>query len=65
MVAGGLGGHGVGGGPRRGRSRAREPSSLATAVAPGTRGEFALKAGLAPSRALRGPVLRVQPEEEV
>lgn len=55
-VAGG--GQAVGGGPQRGRSRAREPSSLATAVAPGARGGCALTAGLARSRALRGPVVR-------
>lgn len=51
------GGEAAGGGPWRGRSGAREPSSLATAVAPGPRGGCAVAAGLAPSRALRRPVV--------
>lgn len=51
------GGEAAGGGPWRGRSGAREPSSLATAVAPGPRGGCAVAAGLAPSRALRGPLV--------
>lgn len=57
------GGDAAGGGPWRGRSGAREPSSQATAVAPGTPGGFALAAGLASSRALRGPVVGGWEEE--
>lgn len=53
------GGEAVGGGPLRGRSGAREPSSLATAVAPGAQGGCALAAVLAFSRALRGPMMGV------
>lgn len=59
------GGGAAGGGPWRGRSGARERSSLATAVAPGARGGFALAGGLALSRALRGPVVGGGREEEV
>ncbi|MXQ98633.1 hypothetical protein E5288_WYG002659 [Bos mutus] len=51
------GGEAAGGGAWRGRSRAREPSSLATAVAPGPRGGCALAAGLARSRVLREAVV--------
>lgn len=53
------GGEAVGGGPWRGRSGAREPSSLATAVAPGAQGGCVLAAVLAFSRALRGPMVGV------
>lgn len=55
MVA--KGGEAAGGGAWRGRSRAREPSSLATAVAPGPRGGCALAADLARSRVLREAVV--------
>lgn len=51
------GGEAAGGGAWRGRSRAREPSSLATAVAPGPQGGCTLAAGLARSRVLREAVV--------